>query len=82
MNKPDPTQCLCRHNSVLFNTTDTFDGHAVSCNPQSIKNSELQKLFEYGAKHTCRNNFTITGYWFTGFRELKAQTLSEKTIRQ
>ena len=42
MKKPDPAQCPCRHNSVIFNTTDTFDGHVVSCNPQNIKNPELQ----------------------------------------
>ena len=50
MARPDPSTCPCRHNRILFNTTDLFDGHVVSCNPQNIKNQELKKLFEHGAK--------------------------------
>ena len=30
MARPDPSTCPCRHNSILFNTTDLFDGHVVN----------------------------------------------------
>ena len=36
MARPDPSTCPCRHNRILFNTTDLFDGHVVSRNPQNI----------------------------------------------